>query len=144
MNRVTSLDEYERLLAPARECFEASPGVQAIRPNSDDVFLELFLLHFCALESQVTSPFAVRPNARTSRSHSRSKKRISEQRSAIARGLSIVSDCRSSRRATAPIRSELTSRKALEREMNGKSSSTEVRAKTVREPKCFNRASACF
>jgi hypothetical protein len=49
MNIVTSLDEYERLLAPARECFAASPGVQAIRSNSDDVFLELFLLHFSAL-----------------------------------------------------------------------------------------------
>ena len=42
MNIVTSLDEYERLLAPARECFAASPGVQAIRSNSDDVFLKLF------------------------------------------------------------------------------------------------------
>ena len=56
MNIVTSLDEYERPLAPARECFAASPGVEAIRSNSDDVFLELFLLHFCALGSQVTDP----------------------------------------------------------------------------------------
>src|ERR1700730_17940095 len=56
MNIVTSLDEYERLLAPARERFAASPGVQAIRSNSDNVFLELFLLHFCALGSQVTEP----------------------------------------------------------------------------------------
>jgi hypothetical protein len=39
-----------------RECFAASPGVQAIRSNSDDVFLKLFLLHFCARGSQVTEP----------------------------------------------------------------------------------------
>ena len=52
-------------------------------------------------------------------------------RSAIVRGLSIVSDWRSSRKATAPMRRELTSRGALGRETKGKSSSTEVRAKTV-------------
>lgn len=45
---------------------------------------------------------------RKTRSDSRSRKRISEQRSVIARGLSIVSDWRSSRSATAPIRRELT------------------------------------
>ena len=53
---LNSLDKYEQLLAPARERFAASPGVQAIRSNSDNVFLELFLLHFCALGSQVTEP----------------------------------------------------------------------------------------
>jgi hypothetical protein len=37
------------------------------------------------------------------------RKRISEHSSAIARGLSIVSDSRSSRKTTAPIRRELTS-----------------------------------
>ena len=81
---------------------------------------------------------------RTTRSDSRSRKRISEQRSAIAIGLSMVSDWRSSRSATAPIRRELTSRRALTREIKGKSSSTVARAKAVREPKCCSRASACF
>ena len=56
----------------------------------------------------------------------------------------MVSDWRSSRSATAPTRRELTNRKALTRETKGKSSSTMARAKAVREPKCCNRASACF
>ena len=56
----------------------------------------------------------------------------------------MVSDWRSSRSATAPIRRELTKRKALTRETKGKSSSTVARAKTAREPKCCSRASACF
>ena len=51
-----SLDEYEQLLAPVRECFAISPGVQAINSRSNDVFLESFLLHFCALGSQMTEP----------------------------------------------------------------------------------------
>jgi hypothetical protein len=51
---------------------------------------------------------------------------------------------RSSRNATAPLRRELTNRSALGRETKGKSSSTEARAKTVRDPKCFKSASACF
>ena len=51
-----SLDEYEQLLAPVRECFAISPGVQAINSSSNDVFLESFLLHFCALGSQMTEP----------------------------------------------------------------------------------------
>jgi hypothetical protein len=38
------------------------------------------------------------------------------------RGLSMVSDSRSSRKTTAPIRNELTSRRALERETKGRSS----------------------
>ena len=46
-----SLDEYEQLLAPVRECFAISPGVQAINSSSNDVFLESFLLHFCALNA---------------------------------------------------------------------------------------------
>ncbi len=69
---------------------------------------------------------------------------VSEQRSAIARGLSMVSDWRSSRRATAPTRSELTSRRAFERETKGKSSATEALDKTAREPKCLRRVSAAF
>ena len=56
MNVMKSLDEYEQLLAPVRECFAVSPGVQAIKSSSNDVFLESFLLHFCALGSQMTEP----------------------------------------------------------------------------------------
>jgi hypothetical protein len=56
MNVMKSLDEYEQLLAPARECFALSPGVQAIKSSSNGIFLELFLLHFCALGSQMTEP----------------------------------------------------------------------------------------
>ena len=63
MNVVTSLDEYERLLAPARECFAASPGVQAIRSNSDDVFLELFFT--ALLCAWVASDRARSPSGRT-------------------------------------------------------------------------------
>jgi hypothetical protein len=51
-----SLDEYERLLAPVRESFAVSPGVQAINSSLNDVFLESFLLRFCALGSQMTEP----------------------------------------------------------------------------------------
>jgi hypothetical protein len=56
MNLMISLDEYEQLIYPARERFEVSPGIQAIESTSDDVFLELFLLNFCALGSQMTEP----------------------------------------------------------------------------------------
>jgi hypothetical protein len=49
-------DEYERLLTPARERFAVSPGVLAIQSTSDEIFLESFLLHFCALGSQMTEP----------------------------------------------------------------------------------------
>jgi len=56
MNLMRSLDEYEQLIAPARERFAVSPGIQAIESTSDDVFLELFLLNFCALGSQMTEP----------------------------------------------------------------------------------------
>jgi hypothetical protein len=56
MNVMKSLDEYEQLLAPVRECFALSPGVQAIKSSSNGIFLELFLLHFCALGSQMTEP----------------------------------------------------------------------------------------
>ena len=57
MNEVTTtLREYERLLAPARDCFAVSPGVRAIQSSWDEVFLELFLLHFCALGSRMTAP----------------------------------------------------------------------------------------
>jgi hypothetical protein len=48
--------EYERLLAPTRERFAESPGVLAIQCNRDEVFLEAFLLHFCALGARMTEP----------------------------------------------------------------------------------------
>lgn len=48
------LDEYERLMAPARERFLASSGVLAIQASHDEAFLESFLMHFCALGSQMT------------------------------------------------------------------------------------------
>ena len=50
------LHEYERLLAPARERFAASPGVRAIQSSQDAAFLESFLLHFSALGSKMTAP----------------------------------------------------------------------------------------
>jgi hypothetical protein len=56
VNMMASLDEYEQLIAPARERFAESPGIQVISLTSDSVFLELFLLHFCALGSQMTEP----------------------------------------------------------------------------------------
>src|SRR6202008_67713 len=56
MNLMKSLDEYERLITPARERFVVSPAIQAMESTSDDVFLELFLLNFCALGSQMTEP----------------------------------------------------------------------------------------
>src|SRR6201981_502318 len=56
MNVMKSLDEYEQLLVPVRECFSLSPGVQAIKSSPNEVFLESFLLHFCALGSQMTEP----------------------------------------------------------------------------------------
>jgi hypothetical protein len=51
-----SLDEYEQLVAPARERFAESPAIRAISSTSDSIFLDLFLLHFCALGSQMTEP----------------------------------------------------------------------------------------
>ena len=50
------LDEYEKLLAPARARFAQSPGVRAIQSSSDEAFLESFLLHFCALGSRMMQP----------------------------------------------------------------------------------------
>ena len=53
---LNSLDKYEQWLAPARERFAASPGIRAIQASSDEVFLESFLLHFCALGTRMTEP----------------------------------------------------------------------------------------
>ena len=79
----------------------------------------LMTLPWLTVQTLIKCCFAFR---RTTRSHSRSKKRISEQRSAIATGLSMVSDWRSSRSVTAPMRRELTRRSDFERETKGKSS----------------------
>jgi hypothetical protein len=51
-----TLDDYERLLSPARERFAISPGVRAIKSSRDGAFLESFLLHFSALGSRMTAP----------------------------------------------------------------------------------------
>ncbi|HJU16597.1 MAG TPA: hypothetical protein VJ770_08995, partial [Stellaceae bacterium] len=50
------LAEYERLMAPARLRFAASPGVGAVEASRDAAFLESFLLHFCALGWRMTEP----------------------------------------------------------------------------------------
>src|SRR5579863_1814595 len=51
-----SLERYNQLLAPSRERFEASPGLNAIRSNNDPRFLEAFLFYFCAIGAQMTEP----------------------------------------------------------------------------------------
>jgi Acetyltransferase (GNAT) domain len=56
MNASPSLEKYNQLLGPARERFEAGPGINAIRSNSDPRFLEAFLLYFCAIGAQMTEP----------------------------------------------------------------------------------------
>jgi predicted GNAT family N-acyltransferase len=50
------LQEYEQRLAPARERFAVSHGVQAIQSSQDAAFLESFLLHFSTLGSRMTAP----------------------------------------------------------------------------------------
>src|SRR6202453_3591098 len=56
MNASPSLESYNQLLGPARKRFEASPGINTIRSNSDPRFLEAFLLYFCAIGAQMTEP----------------------------------------------------------------------------------------
>ena len=56
MNATPSLEWYNQLLAPARERFETSPGLNAIRSTNDPRFLEAFLLYFCAIGAQMTEP----------------------------------------------------------------------------------------
>ena len=51
-----SLEKYNQLLAPARERFETSPGLNALRSTNDPRFLEAFLLYFCAIGAQMTEP----------------------------------------------------------------------------------------
>ena len=52
----TFLESYNQLLAPARERFETSPGLNAIRSTNDPRMLEAFLLYFCAIGAQMTEP----------------------------------------------------------------------------------------
>ena len=56
MDAKPSLERYNQLLGPARERFEASPGLNAIRSNNNPRFLEAFLLYFCAIGAQMTEP----------------------------------------------------------------------------------------
>jgi GNAT acetyltransferase-like protein len=56
MNVNASLERYNQLLAPARERFETSPGLNAIRSTNDPRLLEAFLLYFCAIGAQMTEP----------------------------------------------------------------------------------------
>jgi hypothetical protein len=56
MNATPSLEKYNQLLAPARERFETSPGLNALRSTNDPRFLEAFLLYFCAIGAQMTEP----------------------------------------------------------------------------------------
>jgi hypothetical protein len=56
VNTTESLERYNQLLAPSRERFEASPGLNAIRSNNDPRLLEAFLLYFCAIGAQMTEP----------------------------------------------------------------------------------------
>jgi hypothetical protein len=51
-----SLAKYNKLLAPARQRFEASAGLNVIRSTGDPRSLELFLLYFCAIGAQMTEP----------------------------------------------------------------------------------------
>jgi hypothetical protein len=56
MNASPSLERFNQLQGPARERFEVSPGINAIRSNNDPRFLEAFLLYFCAIGAQMTEP----------------------------------------------------------------------------------------
>jgi hypothetical protein len=52
----TAFEEYERLLAPARDRFAASAGVRAIQASEDGAFLEAFLFYFSIIGSTMTEP----------------------------------------------------------------------------------------
>lgn len=57
MDSRAPLDEYERLLAPARERFAARSGLKLLEsPTVDAVLMESFLLHFCAIGTRMTEP----------------------------------------------------------------------------------------
>jgi Acetyltransferase (GNAT) domain len=56
MNAEPLLNRYNQLLAPARERFDTSLGLNAIRSTNDPRMLEAFLLYFCAIGAQMTEP----------------------------------------------------------------------------------------
>jgi GNAT acetyltransferase-like protein len=56
MNASASLEHYNQLMAQARERFEASSGLNAIRSSNNPRFLEAFLLYFSAIGAQMTEP----------------------------------------------------------------------------------------
>jgi len=56
MNASASLEGYNQLMAKARERFEASSGLNAIRSSNNPRFLESFLLYFSAIGAQMTEP----------------------------------------------------------------------------------------
>ena len=56
MDPLLSIEKYNELLAPAREKFESSIGLNALRSNKDPRLLEAFLLYFCAIGAQMTEP----------------------------------------------------------------------------------------
>jgi len=51
-----SLESYNQLLAPARQRFETSSGLNTLRSGNDPRLLEAFLLYFCAIGAQMTEP----------------------------------------------------------------------------------------
>lgn len=53
---MVSLDDYERLIAPAREAFAESSAVKALESIADETSCELFLIYFCALGVRMTAP----------------------------------------------------------------------------------------
>src|ERR1700733_3857359 len=56
MNASASLEDYNQLMAQARERFEANSGLNAIRSSNNPRFLEAFLLYFSAIGAQMTEP----------------------------------------------------------------------------------------
>jgi hypothetical protein len=53
---MASLQDYEKLLAPARRNFAESFAVRALQQNTDSALCELFLMYFCALGAHMTEP----------------------------------------------------------------------------------------
>jgi hypothetical protein len=52
-----ALAEYERLIAPARRRFGATPGIRGmVSPDTSDRTMAAFLLHFSALSVPITEP----------------------------------------------------------------------------------------
>jgi Acetyltransferase (GNAT) domain len=56
MSSTPSLEKYNQLMAPARQRFETSPGLNTVRSSNNPHLLEAFLLYFCAIGAQMTEP----------------------------------------------------------------------------------------